>query len=98
MAFGKYNKETDKSTIVVNPYVVLRGIPDEAYEYEVNGKSALAWIMDRYQVKTDKESGIVNDPNGWSDDPRYVVDLVARIVRVSVESAEIVRNLPPLGV
>ena len=98
MSFGKVNKSPDKSTIVANPHVVLRGIPDEAYEYEVNGKSALAWIMDRYQVKTDKDSGIINDPNAWSDDPRYVVDLVARIVRVSVESAQIVKGLPPLGI
>src|SRR2546430_653964 len=72
-------------------------IPQEAYEYEVNGKPAVEWIMDRYQVKTDKASGIVNDPNTWSDDPRYIVDLLARIVRVSVETMNIVRALPSLG-
>ena len=54
------------------------------------------WIVDRYQVKTDKASGIVNDPNDWSDDPRYIVDLVARIVRVSIESADTIKALPSL--
>jgi predicted helicase len=64
----------------------------------VNGKSALEWIMDRYQVSTHKDSGMVNDPNRWSDDPHYIVELVARIVRVSIESAVIVAQLPGLGV
>ena len=74
------------------------GIPEEAHGYQVNGKSAIEWIMDGYEVKTDKASGIVNDPNHWSDDPRYVVDLVARIVRVSMEAVEVVKRLPALGV
>jgi len=64
----------------------------------VNGRSALEWILDRYQVRVDKDSGIRNDPNTWSDDPRYIVDLVARIVRVSLESVAIIDKLPPLGV
>jgi len=76
----------------------LSGIPADAYRYEVNGRSAIEWIMDRYRVKVDKASGIKNDPNLWSDDPHYIVDLVARIVRVSMESAEIVAGLPGLGV
>jgi len=53
--------------------------PDKAYEYVVNGKSAIAWIMERYQVKTDKKSGIKNDPNDWAkevDKPRYILDLL----------------------
>lgn len=87
----------DKSTIVYNANITLSGIPLEAYDYVVNGKSAIEWIMDRYQVKTDKNSGIVNDPNQWSDDPRYIVDLVKRIVRVSIETVKIVKRLPGLG-
>ena len=68
----------------------------EAYDYIVNGKSALDWIMERYQVKTDKDSGIVNDPNEWSEDPRYIVDLVKRVVRVSMETLRLVEALPKL--
>jgi predicted helicase len=83
MRFGKTGDKDDKTTIFFNSHIVLGDIPVGAYEYQVNGKSAVEWIMDRYQVKTDKASGIVNDPNTWSDDPRYIVDLLARIVRVS---------------
>lgn len=97
MRFPKTGRVADRSTVVFNSHVTLAGIPEEAYGYEVNGKSAIEWIMDRYEVKTDKASGIVNDPNRWSDDPRYVVDLVARIVRVSMETVEIVDGLPGLG-
>lgn len=60
----------------------------------MNGKSALDWVIDRYQVGTDKASGLVNDPNAWSDDPRYIVDLVKRLVRVSMETMRIVQGLP----
>ena len=65
-------------------------------EYVVNGKSAIEWIMERYQVTVDKASGIKNDPNEWSEDPRYIVDLLKRIVRVSLESVRIVKALPAL--
>jgi predicted helicase len=80
----------------LNEHLTLRDIPLEAYEYVVNGKPALEWIMERYAITVDKASGIQNDPNAWSDDPRYIVDLVKRIVRVSVESARIVRGVPAL--
>ena len=97
MHFGKRGKDSDRSRIVVNGFVTLGGIPEEAYSYTVNGKPALEWLLDRYEVTTDKDSGIINDPNMWSDDPRYIVDLVARMVTVSVESARIIAALPPLG-
>ncbi len=77
----------DKSSIVYNRTLTLCGIPLEAYEYEVNGRSTIEWIMDRYQIKIDKASGIVNNPNHWSAKswrPRYIVDLLRRLVRVSV--------------
>ncbi len=96
MVFGKKEGKPDKSVIVYNEHLTLRDIPLEAYEYIVNGKSALDWIMERYAITTDKPSGIVNDPNHWSDDPRYIVDLVKRIVRVSIESVRLVKSLPPL--
>ncbi|EON12879.1 type III restriction enzyme, res subunit [Pandoraea sp. SD6-2] len=96
MTFGKKDGKPDKSVIVYNEHLTLRDIPLEAYGYVVNGKPAIEWIMERYQVTTDKSSGIRNDPNDYSDDPRYIVDLFKRIVRVSVESARIVKALPAL--
>lgn len=96
MTFGKKDGKPDKSVIVYNPHLVLRDIPLEAYAYVVNGKPAIEWIMERYQVTVDKASGIKNDPNEWSEDPRYIVDLLKRIVRVSLESVRIVKALPAL--
>jgi predicted helicase len=96
MRFSGSGKLQDKTCIVFNHYLTLRGIPDRALDYEVSGRSAIEWLMDRYEVKVDKDSGIRNDPNLWSDDPRYVVDLVARIVRVSVETMRIVSSLPSI--
>ena len=65
----RFATKGDRSTIVVNSHVALSGIPEEAQRYQVNGRSAVEWILDRYQVKIDKASGIVNDPNTWSKDP-----------------------------
>lgn len=97
MRFAGGARNPDRSAIVVNEWVTLSGIPEEVYRYEVNGRSALAWLLDRYRVRVDKDSGIRNDPNSWSHDPRYVVDLVAKVVRVAVESAAIIGELPSLG-
>ena len=97
MTFGKSGGKPDKSVIVYNANLTLRDIPLAAYGYVVNGKSAIEWIMERYAVTTDKPSGIRNDPNDWSDDPRYIVDLLKRIVRVSLESVRLVATLPPLN-
>ena len=97
MAFGKKDGKTDKSVIVYNAHLTLRDIPLEAYDYVVNGRSAIEWIIDRYKVDVDKDSEIRNDANDWSEDPRYIVDLVKRVVRVSVETVGIVRSLPLLG-
>lgn len=97
MVFGKGKGATkDRSRIVFNSHVTLSGIPEEAYRYTLGAKSAIEWIMERYQVKTDKASGIVNDPNDWSDDPRYILDLLKRIVTVSLESVKIIDALPAL--
>ena len=102
MRFGKCKKTddnprgVDRTVLHVSEDLTLRGIPEEAYGYVVNGRSAIEWLMDRYRVRTDKASGIVNDPNEYSDDPRYIVDLVKRVVTVSMETLEIVRQLPPL--
>lgn len=90
----------DKTQIIYNSQVTLKMIPVEAYDYVVNGKPAIEWVMERYQVTRDKDSGIVNDPNDWCkehDQPRYIVDLIGRIVRVSMETMKIVRELPALN-
>jgi predicted helicase len=92
----RFPKKDQKDTIIYNSSVTLSGIPNEAYEYQVNGKSAIEWIMDRYQVTIDKNSGIKNDPNEWSEDPRYILDLLKRIVSVSLETMKIVKGLPKL--
>jgi predicted helicase len=89
----------DPSTVVYNSRITVSGIPAVAHEYVLGSRSALAWVMNRYQVKTDKASGIANDPNDWSrevGDPRYILDLLGRVVRVSVDTVRIVNSLPAL--
>lgn len=88
--------EKDHTTLVYNRYVTIRNIPESAQDYVVNGRSPLEWAIDRYQVKTDKATGITNDPNDYSEDPRYVLDLVCRLVTVSMRTNEIVAQLPPI--
>lgn len=91
----------DKSTIVYNRNITLSGVPDAAHRFLVGSRSALEWVMDRYQVKVDSASQIKNDPNDWSrevGDPRYIIDLYARIVTVSVETVRTVDSLPPLDI
>jgi predicted helicase len=83
--------------IEVNDTLTLRGIPAAAFEYRLGNRSALDWVIDQYQVSTDKRSGITSDPNGYSEDERYIVNLVERVVRVSVETAAIVRELQKLA-
>lgn len=101
MAFGKGGGERDRSRIIYNSRITAAGIPEEAYRYVLGSRSAIEWIMDRYQVRTDKASGIVNDPNAWAtehDEPRYILDLLKRIVTVSVETMKLVDSLPPLDI
>ena len=91
-------KKVDDHTILIyNENLVIRDIPEAAQRYTVNGRSPLEWVIDRYQVKIDKASGIVNDPNEYSDDPRYIVDLIEKLIRVSMETMEIVDQLPPVS-
>ena len=90
----------DKTTLHYNARITLSGIPLEAYDYVVNGKPALEWLMERYQITVDKDSGIRNDPNDWArehNDPRYILDLFKRVIRVSLETNRIVAALPPLN-
>ncbi|MGW3819551.1 DEAD/DEAH box helicase [Streptomyces sp. NPDC005046] len=98
MRIPKVKSQADRSTIVYNTRIKLTNIPEEAYRYQLGARSAIEWIIDRYQVKVDKESEIVNDPNEWSDDPRYIIDLLKRIVTVSLETMKIVDSLPELDI
>lgn len=86
----------DVTKLVYNKQVTISGIPAEADEYMLGSRSAVAWLIDRYQVKKDKASGIVNDPNDWADEvdnPRYIVDLIGKVTRVAMETVRIVDDL-----
>lgn len=95
----RFPKKDQQDTIIFNSKITISNIPAKAYEYVVNGKSAIAWIMERYQVTIDKESGIKNDPNDWADEvgnPRYILDLLLSIINVSVQTVDLVNSLPKL--
>ena len=86
----------DVTKLIYNKQVTIAGIPAEADEYMLGSRSAIGWLIDRYQVKKDKASGIVNDPNDWADEvgnPRYIVDLIAKVTRVAVDSVRIVESI-----
>ncbi len=100
MRFGKLDSKTpDKTKIHYNQHITVEGIPLEAYDYVVNGKSAIEWIMERYAVAVNKDSGIRNDPNDWAaehNDEKYILNLLLRIITVSLETMKIVYTLPKL--
>lgn len=102
MKYGKKGKDKDLTTLHYNDKITLTGIPQEAYDYVVNGKSALDWVVERQCVKTDKDSGIVNDANDWAietmNNPRYPLELFMRVVTVSLETMKIVKALPKLDI
>ncbi|MDZ4780335.1 MAG: type ISP restriction/modification enzyme [Planctomycetia bacterium] len=83
----------DKERLAVNKSLTLAGIPPEAFNYRLGNRSALDWVIDQYQVSTDKRSGITSDPNR-EDDEQYIVRLVGQVIRVSVETVAIVNALP----
>ena len=97
----RFLSKGDKSAIQYNESIRLSNIPLDAYEYVVNGRSAIEWIMDRYQIRVDKASGIVNDPNDWAAEhnkPRYILDLLLSIVTVSLETNRIRRRIANVDV
>ena len=102
MKFGGKGKEKDKTTIIYNGNITMQDIPLQAYDYVVNGKPALDWVMERQVVKQDKDSGIVNDANDYANetvgDPRYPLDLFRRVITVSLETMQIVNSLPALDI
>jgi predicted helicase len=93
----RFPKKDQKDTIHYNSKITITNIPAKAYEYVVNGKPAIEWIMERYAVTTHKESGITNNPNDWAEEvgnPRYILDLLLSIINVSVQTVDIVEGLP----
>ena len=99
MKFAKKRDENGKSvndlsTIIFNSDITISNIPKKAYEYVVNGRSAIEWIIDQYQVKTDKKSGITDDPNDYSEDEKYIFNLLLRIINVSVQTVDLINSLP----
>jgi len=98
----KFAKRGEKSKVIYNGKITIENIPEEAYDYVVNGKPALEWVMERQAVTTDKKSGIVNDANDWAietmGNPRYPLELFLRVITVSMRTQEIVRNLPKLDI
>jgi predicted helicase len=102
MKFGGKRPKLDKSSVCYNGNITMTDVPLEAYEYVVNGKSALDWVMERQCVKTDKASGIVNDANDYANetmhDPAYPLHLFQRVITVSLETMKIVKSLPKLDI
>ena len=88
----KMSLSKDKTQLKYNDFLTLSGIPPEVYEYKLGNRSALEWVIDQYQVTTDKRSGIVNDPNR-EDDPEYIVRLIGQVISVSLETVHLVREL-----
>ncbi|WP_329604075.1 type ISP restriction/modification enzyme [Planktothrix agardhii] len=92
----KMKLSKDKTQIIYNEFLTLSGIPPEVFQYRLGNRSALDWVIDQYQIKTDKRSGIVNDPNRL-DDEQYIVRLIGQVITVSLETVKIVDSLPDLG-
>lgn len=103
MRFAKKRDEkgksvNDLSTIIFNSDITISNIPEKAYEYVVNGRSAIEWIIDQYQVKIDKKSGFTDDPNEYSDDEKYIFNLLLRIINVSIQTVDLINSLPKFEV
>lgn len=93
----KFLSKNDKGAIVYNNYITVKNIPEEAYEYVLNGRSAIEWVMKQYQITINKTSQIKNDPNLWGQEhgnPRYILDVLLGVINISIKTMEIVRRLP----
>lgn len=90
----KFKNKNEKSLIVFNSSITISNIPQKAYDYQVNGKSAIEWVIDQYQIKQDKKSGIVDDPNEYSQDKKYIFNLLLSIINLSVKTVDLVESLP----
>ena len=88
----------DNTKIIYNESITIKNIPEQAYDYVVNGRPAIEWIIDQYQVKTDNKSGITDDPNDFSDDPKYILNLLLSVITVSMRTLELIDELPDFEV
>ena len=99
---GGHGIKKDRSTVIYNSHITITDIPLEVYDYVVNGKPAIQWVMERQCVKTDKASRLVNDANRYAietmGNPAYPLELLQRVIRVSMETMKVVKDLPPLQV
>lgn len=86
------------TAIIYNKSITIKNIPERAYDYVVNGRPAIEWIIDQYQVKTDNKSGITDDPNDFSDDPKYILNLLLSVITVSMRTLELIDELPDFEV
>lgn len=94
----KHSKKDKLDNIIYNESIKIVNIPEKAYEYVVNGRPAIEWIIDQYQIKTDKKSGITDDPNNFSEDPKYILNLLLSIITVSMKTLELIDELPEFEV
>lgn len=94
----KHPKKGVLGTIIYNEHITITNIPEKAYEYVINGRPAIEWIIDQYRVKTDKKSGITDDPNEFSDDPKYILNLLLSVITVSMKTLELIEELPQFEV
>ena len=93
MRFKKDGKDNDKGTIIFNDNITISNIPERAYEYVVNGRSAIEWIMESYRIKTDKDSGITDDPNTYGDE-KYIFNLLISVISVSLKTLDLIESMP----
>ena len=96
----KFGKNKDKTTIEYNNTCIIKNIPLKAYEYIVNGKSPIEWIMERYAITEDKSSGIINNPNDWcieQNDEKYIFNLLLKVINVSVNTVNLINQIPKLN-
>ncbi|MCL2132214.1 MAG: hypothetical protein FWH36_07180 [Lentimicrobiaceae bacterium] len=96
----RYPSKDQKYTIIYNPRITLDNIPPQAFDYIVNGKSAIDWLIERYQQTTHTDSGITNNPNDWAKEhqnPRYIIDLLHSVINLSTKSVDIINSLPTLN-
>lgn len=94
----KHPKKNSLDTIIYNSDITIKNIPLDAYEYLINGKPAIAWIMDQYQIKQDKKSGIIDDPNKFSMEEDYILNLLLKIINLSINTVQLIKQIPPFEV
>lgn len=92
----KHPKPGKKDTIIFNKDISIEAIPERAYEFIINGRSAIDWIINQYQIKNDSKSGIIDDPNEFSSDEKYIFNLLLSVINLSVQTVDLVNSLPPL--